>query len=674
MATPHSTPQSRPARAARAVADWAYRVRTAAPRPIGWWLDKPQRLTALVWLVALMVVGLARMAVADDIIVGPDMAGGGPKTLFERYSLFDYRLLVKPTEEASGWFNMNAGMLHVIGWVNTVLLWASLGLLFGGLTLLEWFLNLSIYRDSAGEIDQAVQMVANQVFWPLISATVAIGAFIAYARWRGEGRGFVSDMLWVFAAAALAMGFAMGPSTIVGELNGLRQTMASGMVAGASDFTRTSGNPVGYDTPPLTGDPQTVATRQLTSGMWSAFGATPWCYAQFHDLDICRKAGSHALAEDDKWKAWMDQLEDGQSPPVFEDETAYIRGQDMARTGVVLLLLVMVLPLAYLLVRLILAGLVAVVGLLLMLVVGLLFLAFWPIEGFFRRVGTQYWLYTLGLLLQSLFITIVIAGIMVVSTILATQLGKYGFFLTTVLHIALLMAAVKARSWLDTLTTFGGAGSTGIGTALIARSMARTVVKGAAALGSGGTAAAAGALGAASRAGSGPSWASARRASADQPRNRSGTGAMTGLDNGPIKASSSRMPQPGAGSQLPGSGRAALTAGSGSSGTTGPGGGPGGGGPPRPSSGGPTPAAGGGGAAAATKPRPSGGSGGVVDGQVAPNAETLRRARVFAAPPGGRGLAPLDEAPAPRATQQDSPRPRPRRWWRRGRHAGGDQL
>lgn len=669
-----TTRRGRAFQAVAALAGWATRVRRAAPRPIGWWLDKPQRLTALAWLVALLIVGCARMSVADPIIVGPDM-GGGPPTLFERYGVFDHKLLVKPSDEASGWIGIQAGMLHAIGWINSLLLWAFLGLLYGGLTLLEWFLNLSLYEDSALQIDQATRMVADQVFWPLIGATAATGAFLAYAKWRGDGRGFLTDLLWVIAAASLALGFALGPSTLVGELNGARQQLGQGMIAGASQFTQSSNNPVGYEAPQLSGDPQTVATRKLVTGLWNTFGATPWCYAQFRDLDICRQAGHHALANDQTWQKWMDELEDGQTPPVFQDKGSYIRGEDPSRTGVLLMLAALTIPLAYMLVRLIIAGLVAAVGLLLMLVVGLVFLTFWPIEGWFRKVGTQYWLYTLGLLLQAFFITVVIAGIMIVSSIITTQAGRHGFFLIAVLNGALIYAAVKARSWLENLLNVGGAGSSGIAGALITRSVIRTVAKAITGMASGGAGMVAGMF--ASKTTTKDGWRLGRLASLDYPkrfRGRSGT-----LDNGPLKAPSARMRSPGSEPQLPGSPAALPSGGAASgSGSAPPAPSPG---PSRPSGTGSSPSGGGpagaggtggggnGGAGTATQPRTTSGSGPVVDGSVtdrqAPSpTQNSQGRRVWAAPPGGRGTAPLDD-PSPPSSSSQARSSRLRGWFRR---------
>lgn len=548
-------------RAASTVAGWARRVYTGAPRPLRWMMT-PQHLTVLAWMMALLIVGSARLAAADDIIVGPNLAGGGPKTLYEAFDLWAYQLTVKPDDEASGWLDVGKGLLEVVGFFNYLLLWLCLGLLYGGLTLLEWFLNLTVYDDSAAQIDGAVRMMADQVFWPLIPATVAVGLLIAYTKWRGEGRGFATDVGWILAATALACGFAAGPSTIMSQIDGVRQNVGSGVIAGAAGYINTAENPVGYDTPQIGGDPQTAGTRKLVDGLWNTFGATPWCYAEFRDLSICREAGVHALRNDETWKGWMEQLDNEQTPPEFKDKGDYIRGQDMTRTGVLLLMALVTVPLSWLLLRLVFAGLTAVVGFLLMLVVGLVFLTFWPIEGFLRRLGTQFWIYTLGLLLQAFFITVAVSGLMVVSTVLATLAGQYGFFLIAVLNVALMFAADKARSWLDMLTTVGGGSGGGLASVLIARSITRAITKTVAGAATGGAGAVAGFVAGANRNRDslGGAWRNV------QLRKGTGSGmSRVGLDNGPVQAMATRMRKPGNEPQLPGS-PTALPAGTGTNG------------------------------------------------------------------------------------------------------------
>jgi hypothetical protein len=619
-------------------------------QPLGWLLDNPQRVLTLMWLVGVLVVGTARLAHADTIIVGPDLAQGAPKTLFETYDFVTYKLTVKPDDAHSDWFGVSQGVLEVVGFLNNLILWLCLGILYGGLVLLEWFLNLTVYRDSAPQVDAATQMIATQVFWPLISATVAVGAFVAYARWRGEGRGFLSDLGWVVAAGALAVGFAAGPSSVMNRVDGVRQDIASGVIGGSAQYASTANNPTGFATPPIGGEPQKAGTRKLVDGVWNTFGATAWCFAEFHDLDICRVAGYHALADDKTWQQWMKTLDKGEDVPEFREYGSWVRGQDMTRTGYVLLLALITIPMGLMLLRLVVSGLVAVIGFLLMLVIGMVFLAFWPIPGWFRQLGTRYWVYTLGLQLQALFITVVISGVMVVSTIIATQAGRYGFFIVALLNLGLFVAALQARSWLEMLTTLGGAGSMGFASMLLMRSALRTVAGGVTGLAGAGLGLAGAGLRGAGAVGSavarGPGWGSQPGATTSRWGMRTVTvPRMADLDpgSGPVQARASRMRQPGNEPALGGPAPAALPSGGSRSGAVVAGGARRGGAASMPGQGSAR--------AGAASSRPD-----VVDGRVASNvtasrATTGARGRVWVSHQGS-GLSSVDTTPPPRPARQ----------------------
>ena len=469
-------------------AAWAVRVRAQMPRPLRWITARPGRMVTLAWLIALMLAGHA-YASADTFITGPDLAGGGPKTLFETYDFTTYSFTVKPDNNASGFLDLGTAFYGILGILNDILIWVSLGLLYGGLVLLEWFLDLTLYRDSASQIDAATQLVADHIFWPLIAATTAIGAFIAYARWRGEGRGFASDVGWVVAATVLAIGFAAGPSTIMTNVDALRSDMATGVIAGTSDFVHTDAiaNPTGFPEPVLAGDQQTTAVRELVKNVWNIYAAYFWCHGEFgagqDGITICQQVGYHALANDSVWQGYMSTLDAQGMPPVFGAEGDWIRGQDPRRLGIVLMLAAITIPTALLFLKLVFAGLKAVVGLLLMLVIGLLFLTFWPIPGWFRSVGTRYWVYVLGMEGQALCLTFVVAGQMVVVAIIGTQTGKYGYFVVAVLVFILTLAAAQAQAWLEALTSGGGGRAMGLGTVMAVRYLAGAV----AGMASGGT-------------------------------------------------------------------------------------------------------------------------------------------------------------------------------------------
>ncbi|GAA1308844.1 hypothetical protein [Saccharothrix xinjiangensis] len=618
-------------------------VRERAPRALRWLWQRPERMMTLAWLVGLLVAGHARGAVADDVITGPDLAGRGPKTLFETYSFSDYGITVKPDDSASGWLDVALPVYQIMGVITLLLMWLVLGVLEGALTLLEWLLNLTVYAESSDRIDQAVNAVAYHVFWPLIMATVAIGAVMIYARWRGEGRGFATDLGWVIATAATAMLFASGPSTVMTTVDGARQQIADGVIAGSTQFVAPTNNPTGFPTPSIADGSPHAGTRRLVDSMWSNFGATPWCLAHFNSLEVCGKAGHHALANDDTWKRWMELLDNQGAVEEFGPYGDYIRGQDPARLGIVLLLALLVLPLALLLIRLVIAGLNAAVGLLLALVAGLVFLTLWPIPGWPRATGTRYLVYTVGRSLQALTITTTVSGVTVTSAIIATLVGQHGFFIVTVLNIALMTSAVQMQSWVDSLTGGEGARTMGVGSALIARSVARTAVK---AIG-GVARAAAGAARVAGGAAIGAVGLAtvATRAAGNQLKSQAGKAAD--IDRGPVEATATRITpstavQPYA--QGPG-GRRARPHGTGPSTaiTSGPG------------------------LAVRTKPTPrpdpEARSGTTFDAEratavgprrwIAPpgGTDTEQAAgdtrRVWVVPPGGRGLAPPDKTPPP---------------------------
>ncbi|MGM1062046.1 hypothetical protein [Saccharothrix sp. Mg75] len=515
-------------------------VRERAPRPLRWLWNRPERMLTLAWLVGLLIAGHTPTAVADDVITGPDLAGSGPKTLFETYSFSDYGITVKPDDSASGWLDVALPVYQIMGVITLLLMWLVLGVLEGALTLLEWLLNLTVYAESSDRIDQAVNSVAHHVFWPLITATVAIGAVMTYARWRGEGRGFATDLGWVIATAATAMLFASGPSTVMTTVDGVRQQIADGVIASSTRFVADTNNPTGFPAPPIGDGSPHAGTRRLVDSMWSHFGATPWCLAHFNSLDVCGKAGHHALANDDTWKRWMEILDEQGTVEEFGPHGDYIRGQDPARLGIVLLLALLVLPLALLLIRLVIAGLNASVGLLLALVAGLVFLTLWPIPGWPRATGTRYLVHTLGRSLQALTITTTVSGVTVTSTIIVSLVGRHGFFIVTMLTIALMTSAVQMQSWVDSLTGGEGARTMGVGSALITRSVARTAVKtfgGVARVAAG----AARVAGGAAIGGVGLA-AAATRAAGNRLTSQAGTAAD--IDRGPVEATASRVTPP----------------------------------------------------------------------------------------------------------------------------------
>src|SRR6478672_2168968 len=434
-------------------------------RVAGWLLAclrRPGRLLAVAWLLGLFTIGAAGIAHADGLFSHPTYTDP-QQTLFEAHGPFAYTLTIQPDDAAQSGLGLTAALYQIVGVICNLLLWIALLPLYGAFLLLEWFLNLTFYRDSAAQIDTAVQTLADQVFWPLISATVAVGAVVTYTRWRSDGRGWLSDIAWVIAAATLAIGFVTQPSQIMLQADSLREQLAAKVITGTTTaLTPDATSGTGFANPQPTGPAQEVAGRSLIAGLWDSFGSTPWCLAQFHELDICKTAGAHKLAGDDTWKQWEHTMADNGQVTEFGTWQNWVRGMDLGRLGYVLIMLMMALPMAILTLILVIAGFSAVVGFAAMFLLGVVALVGWPIPGWFRRFGTKWWEYTLGLQLQALFVTVILAAVMLVSKFIGSHVDKYGFFIVGLLNIVLMFWAVKARAFIESLTMMGGSGSAGM--------------------------------------------------------------------------------------------------------------------------------------------------------------------------------------------------------------------
>ncbi|HEY5149867.1 MAG TPA: hypothetical protein VIJ23_08600, partial [Mycobacterium sp.] len=172
--------------------------------------------------------------------------------------------------------------------------------------------------------------------------------------------------------------------------------------------------------------------------------------------------GAHKLAGDDTWKQWEHTMTDNDQVTEFGTWQNWVRGMDLGRLGYVMILVMMALPMAILTLILVIAGFTAVVGFAAMFILGVLALVAWPIPGWFRRFGTKWWEYTLGLELQALFVTVILAAVMLVSKFIGSHVDQYGFFIVGLLNIVLMFWAVKARAFIESLTMMGGGGSSGM--------------------------------------------------------------------------------------------------------------------------------------------------------------------------------------------------------------------
>ena len=446
----------------RAAAVSAGRGLGRARRAVRWPFADLRRILVLAWMVGLGVVGSAGLAAADTgLIPGPDLAGGSAQTVFERAPTFGYGLpvFVPPT---MSWPTqaMWAG-INFLAWLVEML---CAILVRGALVLMQWMLDLTLYRDSASEIDTATQGLAADVFWPLIGCTVASAGFTLYALSRSEGRGSIlGELVKVAVLTVLAITLATAPSRVVAPLDDARTAASNAIMTGYSRDHLTAGGAVaGFPPVPVSGP--NAASRSLADSMWSTFVLTPWCYSAFGGEDLCRQWGQDVITKSPRWKDTATRImvadiangmQQGSTPDVcaqtFADACDTVRGVTLDRLGAALVGALIALPVAVLLLLLTGFGLVALVAVLLLALMAPVFVLGWMIPGLPRQIGLRWFQALTGSMIQSALIVALLGAIMVLGGILQSLIPHYGFWVVGVLNLAVVVTALKARAMFDGL-------------------------------------------------------------------------------------------------------------------------------------------------------------------------------------------------------------------------------
>ncbi|WP_228389471.1 hypothetical protein, partial [Cumulibacter manganitolerans] len=451
-------------------------------------LRRKRRLLLLAWVSAMYQMGAASLAHADDLFIGPYQAGSSEATPFERYDTGNYAFLYAPdsnNDGIAGTFDAGVAALE------DALFFLGASIVRGALIAMQWMLGLDLYDDNAAKIDTAVQDISNNLMIPLLGITLVIAGFSAYARYRRDGgESIINEVAWVAAGAILAVAFALAPGTFISLADGARGAVGQlVMKTYAAATTPEQQNALGVSNgSDMAGNPQCGATgtcgdqtalnasRRLTTSLWDAWVNTPWCVAQFRHLDTCAKedpnygTSNAGVLLDDENRAKLEkdlvenytEIQDDERYEPWGGNDRWIRGMIGGRLGVVLVFFAVSIPMALFLLGLTMFGLMAAVGLLLLVLVGPFFLALWVIPGAPRRAGMQ-WLHgILTVLLQSVLITLTIGAVAIVTSIINASMGTYGYFMSGFFNIVTLVVAWKMRGALEGFHAAGGGGVAGM--------------------------------------------------------------------------------------------------------------------------------------------------------------------------------------------------------------------
>jgi hypothetical protein len=453
---------------------WCYRLVCLALSPVRTRL----RFLVTAWTFVFVVLGNAAHAMAaDGFITAPDLGQAGGQTLFEKYDASAYTYPVDTDSDHDG---LDSPGFNMTNMVTNGITWLALSLLRGALVALQWLLNLTIYRDQAGAIDSAVSELGQSVFLPLLVLTLGIGASTIYMKSRRDGGGIINDLSWMVAATLFSLVFITQPSVVLGTIDGARVAVSNSMMTTYAKVAGTTESSTGYPTP-TTGTDTPGSTRQLTDSLWNVYGVNGWCYVAWESVESCKVVAQSYLddpAGEDGGTPWGKAREalreDGEVDP-FAEDTGWVRGQEGGRLGAALLLGFVAGGAAALIITLVVFGLLAVIGVLILALIAVLFLAAWVIPGRPRAIGVRWLESLIGTFIQSVIITSIIGAVMIVGSMFNASIGTYGIFMTALFNLVALILGLRYREQFEHLVGFGTAAT---GRSAVSGYMAARMVSG----------------------------------------------------------------------------------------------------------------------------------------------------------------------------------------------------
>jgi hypothetical protein len=392
-----------------------------------------------------------------DLLPTPDLTHGDTRTLFEQYSPMVYGLDFEKsiTDPMQAVFN---------GYAHLVMMYI-VAIVRGAISVGWWLFSFTDIRPLTETASGAIGGINTQLVGWLLPSALAFGAVAAYMQRRASGSA-MGQLLWVLAAGVLATSFAVAPATWLNGVDGARQIGAQAvMEPSKTALGGTVQMPISWPEPSFAGSTRDTLLRKSADATWRGFVVTPWCIAEFGSLEACQRYG----------KAILDKGTDGDARKSYiANDIAKAEGGDNAatvkwskgdnpfgRVGVLTLAAIAATMFAVLSIGLAFTALMAFVGCLLLLVVGVFFACLWIIPGRARQWGVNWFEALLGLVLQSVLAMLVFSATLTLITAVFSLTSSLGWLPVSGLAIAILIAAFRLRRLLESMTSMmrPGAGS-----------------------------------------------------------------------------------------------------------------------------------------------------------------------------------------------------------------------
>jgi hypothetical protein len=339
----------------------------------------------------------------------------------------------------------------------------------GAISVGWWLFSFTDVKALTDATSTTIGATGTQLVGWLLPSALAFGAVAAYTQRRATGSA-LGQLVWVLVAGVLSISFALAPATWLSGVDGARQLGAGAVMTASSDaLGPTIQSPVPWPEPGFTGTPKDTLLRKSADASWRGFAVTPWCIAEFGSIAACERyskgmldAGVDAQARSDYVDKVIAPAEGGSDAPTVK----WIKGDNpFGRVTVVMLAAIAATLFSFLNIALAFTALMAFIGCLLLLVVGVFFSCLWIIPGRPRQWGLNWFEALIGLVLQSFLAMLVFGTALTLVTAVFSLSGPLGWLPVSGLAIAVLVVAFKLRRLLDNLTTMmrPGAGSIMLG-------------------------------------------------------------------------------------------------------------------------------------------------------------------------------------------------------------------
>lgn len=394
-----------------------------------------------------------------DLLPTPDLTNGDTRTLFEQYSPMSYSLDVD-----GSWRDPLASVFN--GYAQLVMMYI-VAVIRGAISVGWWLFSLTDIKPVSDATSTIIGATSNSLMGWLLPSALAIGAVVALMQRRTQGSA-MSQMLWVGAAGVLSVSFAVSSTTWVDGVDGARQLGAEAvMSASGASLSNTVQTPIAWPEPAFNGSNRDTLLRKSADATWRGFTVTPWCIAEFGSVEACQRYGKAILDKGTNSEARMSYINgDLKKAEGGSDDAATVqwtKGKNpFGRIGVLTLAAIAATLFAFLTIALAFTALMAFVGCLLLLVVGVFFACLWVIPGRPRQWGMNWFEALLGFVVQSILAMLVFGATLSLVTAIYGLTGVLGWLPVSGLVVVVLVAAFQLRRVLNGLTTMMRPGTGGL--------------------------------------------------------------------------------------------------------------------------------------------------------------------------------------------------------------------